>query len=207
MSDALDDPLADPAAGPETSGISWRVKLAIAVMIAFAIGVVLFTNKWLTDRFTETTLSRAELRLALYSGNILTELQRNSIVPLLLARDPELIAALDSGQFRPHVAAPDLVPVRDRRRLDPAAGRRRACRGRDEPQPDRHQPCCAAFLRRGAAVEGHRLCRRTAARWRLWLHLFPRAHFREQGGGRHRRRSRHDEVRARLGRACRTRSR
>lgn len=85
--------------GPDTAGLTWRVRLAIAGLILFAIGVVLFTNQWLTQRFTESTRSRAELRLALYSGNILTELQRNSVVPLLLARDPELIGALTSGSF------------------------------------------------------------------------------------------------------------
>jgi two-component system C4-dicarboxylate transport sensor histidine kinase DctB len=99
MSETADDPTAGSAAGPEAAGLSWRVKLIIAVMVSFAIGVVLFTNTWLTDRFTEATRSRAELRLALYSGNILTELQRNSVVPLLLASDPELINALDSGNF------------------------------------------------------------------------------------------------------------
>ena len=85
--------------GSDKVGLTWRVRLAIAGLILFAIGVVLFTNQWLTQRFTETTRSRAELRLALYSGNILTELQRNSVVPLLLARDPELIGALTSGSF------------------------------------------------------------------------------------------------------------
>lgn len=89
----------DVTEGPDVSGLTWRVRLAVAVLILFAIGVVLFTNQWLTQRFTETTRSRAELRLALYSGNILTELQRNSVVPLLLARDPELIGALTSGNF------------------------------------------------------------------------------------------------------------
>ncbi len=99
MKETPTDPPGGPEAGTVTAGNSWRVKLAIAVMIAFAIGVVLFTNQWLTERFTETTRSRAELRLALYSGNILTELQRNSVVPLLLARDPELIGALESDNF------------------------------------------------------------------------------------------------------------
>jgi two-component system, NtrC family, C4-dicarboxylate transport sensor histidine kinase DctB len=97
MSDASPDPMTDPDVG--APGPSWRIRLAIAVLIVFAVGVVLFTNQWLTQRFTETTRSRAELRLALYSGNILTELQRNSVVPLLLARDPELIGALNSGNF------------------------------------------------------------------------------------------------------------
>nr|WP_240664647.1 ATP-binding protein [Sinirhodobacter ferrireducens] len=57
------------------------------------------TNAWLTERFTETTRVRTELRLALYSGNILSELQRTSVVPLLLARDPVLTNALETGDF------------------------------------------------------------------------------------------------------------
>ncbi|MDT8854141.1 ATP-binding protein [Paracoccaceae bacterium Fryx2] len=86
--------------GPEAAqGISWRVRLIISVLILIAIGVVLVTNRWLSDRFTETTRNRAELRLALYSGNMLSELQRTSVVPLLLARDPALISALSSGEF------------------------------------------------------------------------------------------------------------
>ena len=98
MTEPADSP-EDAMEGPDRAGLTWRVRLAVAVLILFAIGVVLFTNQWLTQRFTETTRSRAELRLALYSGNILTELQRNSVVPLLLARDPELIGALTSGNF------------------------------------------------------------------------------------------------------------
>lgn len=57
------------------------------------------TNQWLTQRFTESTKSRAELRLVLYAGNLLSELQRNSIVPQILARDPTLIGALNSNDF------------------------------------------------------------------------------------------------------------
>lgn len=98
MTEPADSP-EDETEGPDTAGMTWRVRLAVAGLILFAIGVILFTNQWLTQRFTETTRSRAELRLALYSGNILTELQRNSVVPLLLARDPELIGALTSGNF------------------------------------------------------------------------------------------------------------
>jgi len=68
-------------------------------LIVLAVIVVWWTNQFLTSRFTETTRSRAEVRLALYSGNILSELQRNQIVPQLLARDPTLIGALNSGDF------------------------------------------------------------------------------------------------------------
>ena len=73
--------------------------MALGILIVLAIATVVTTNRLLTDRFTETTRNRAELRLALYSGNLLSELRRNSIVPQLLARDPALIGALNSGDF------------------------------------------------------------------------------------------------------------
>ena len=69
------------------------------LLSAVAVATVLVTNRFLTDRFTESTRNRAELRLALYSGNLVSELRRNAIVPQLLARDPALIGALNSGDF------------------------------------------------------------------------------------------------------------
>ena len=77
----------------------WRTRLAFIALLVSAISTVVITNRMLTDRFTETTRNRAELRLALYSGNLLSELRRNSIVPQLLSRDPALIGALNSGDF------------------------------------------------------------------------------------------------------------
>ena len=74
--------------------IAWWMRGAIAALAVVAISVIWFTNAFLSRNLTETTRSRAELRLALYTGNIMTELQRTSVVPLLLARDPELISAL-----------------------------------------------------------------------------------------------------------------
>ncbi|MFD1196527.1 ATP-binding protein [Seohaeicola saemankumensis] len=64
-----------------------------------AVITVAVTNRLLTDRFTETTRNRAELRLALYGGNLLSELRRNAIVPQLLARDPTLISALATRDY------------------------------------------------------------------------------------------------------------
>ncbi|MEH7829444.1 sensor histidine kinase [Gemmobacter denitrificans] len=80
-------------------GISWRLKLVVALLVLVAVVVVLVTNRWLSERFTEVTRNRAELRLALYSGNMISELQRTSVVPLLLARDPELIGALERKEY------------------------------------------------------------------------------------------------------------
>jgi two-component system C4-dicarboxylate transport sensor histidine kinase DctB len=79
--------------------MSWRVRLSLALFLVLAVVTVSVTNRLLTDRFTETTRNRAELRLALYSGNLLSELRQNAIVPQLLARDPTLIGALNSGDY------------------------------------------------------------------------------------------------------------
>ncbi|MDJ0638853.1 MAG: ATP-binding protein [Paracoccaceae bacterium] len=89
----------------------WRLRVMMIVLIATAVFTVWFTNQYLTERFTEATRSRAEVRLALYSGNILSELQRNQIVPQLLARDPTLIGALNSGDFSQSSAR--LIEYRD----------------------------------------------------------------------------------------------
>ncbi len=72
---------------------------ALVVMFLLAVSTVWVTNSLLTSRFTETTRNRAELRLALYSGNLLSELRRNAIVPQLLSRDPALISALNSSEY------------------------------------------------------------------------------------------------------------
>lgn len=79
--------------------ISWRVRLALVVFMAVAGSIVWYTNKSLTNSFTETTRNRAELRLALYSGNLVSELRQHKIVPQLLSRDQALILALQSQDF------------------------------------------------------------------------------------------------------------
>lgn len=79
--------------------MSWRGRVFVLGLTAVGMAVVWFTNQWLTERFTDTTRNRAEVRQALYSGNLLSELQRNSVVPLLLSRDPELINALTYDDF------------------------------------------------------------------------------------------------------------
>ena len=78
---------------------SWRARVALLILLIVATVTIWITNSFLTDRFTQNTRNRAELRLALYSGNLMAELRRNAIVPQLLAKDPALISALESGDF------------------------------------------------------------------------------------------------------------
>ena len=77
----------------------WVMRLLVGALVAVACVVIYISNSLLTERFTERTRGAAEVRLALYSANLLSELQRNSIVPQLLARDPALIGALNSGDY------------------------------------------------------------------------------------------------------------
>jgi len=92
--------LLPPAVVRSRSGsIGWRLRMALAIVLVVATATVWITNTLLTSRFTETTRNRAELRLALYGGNLLSELRRNAIVPQLLARDPTLIGALQTSDF------------------------------------------------------------------------------------------------------------
>lgn len=79
--------------------VSWRVRLAVALLLVIAVATISVTNKLLTDRFTESTRNRAELRIALYSGNLLAELRQNAIVPQLLSRHPALIEALTRSDY------------------------------------------------------------------------------------------------------------
>lgn len=75
------------------------MRLALVLLLVIASATIWITNRLMTDRFTESTRNRAELRLALYSGNLTSELRGNRIVPQLLARDPTLIGALNSNDF------------------------------------------------------------------------------------------------------------
>ncbi|PIE08774.1 MAG: two-component system sensor histidine kinase [Rhodobacterales bacterium] len=89
----------EAAPPPSLQRMSLRARVVLAGLFSLAIAVVWVSNGWLTARYTETTRSRAELRMALYSGNLLSELQRNSVVPLLLSRDPALMGALASQDY------------------------------------------------------------------------------------------------------------
>ncbi|MEO1177482.1 MAG: sensor histidine kinase, partial [Pseudomonadota bacterium] len=88
--------------GLKISGKSmgWRVRAALILLIAIAVATISITNSYLTERFKETTRNRAELRLTLYSGNLHAELRQNAIIPQLLARDPALIGALNSADYK-----------------------------------------------------------------------------------------------------------
>lgn len=85
---------------PQPRRPSWAQRAILVVFVLGAAAIIWVSNGFLTQRFTETTRNRAELRLAIYSGSLQSELQRHSVVPLLLSRDPMLIRSLETGSFQ-----------------------------------------------------------------------------------------------------------
>lgn len=92
-------PSAPPAASEDRASAPWAARIAVAVILLLAIVTVAITNNVLTRRYTEATRNGAEVRLAFYTGNLLAELRKAQVVPLLLSRDPELINALSSDVY------------------------------------------------------------------------------------------------------------
>ena len=74
-------------------------KLIFGALVLLAGIVVWLLDDWLSQNFTLDTRNRAEMRLTLHQGSIDTELQRTQVIPVLLARDPALRSALQSGDY------------------------------------------------------------------------------------------------------------
>ena len=77
----------------------WRLRVILAGFLVAAIATVWVTNRLLTERFTAAPRVDAALRLALYSGNLLSELRAHASLPQVLALDQALIMALESGDY------------------------------------------------------------------------------------------------------------
>lgn len=76
-----------------------RPSLVLAALALVAVVVIVATIQVLGERRAAAIQNQAELRLTLFSGNVIAELRRNSIVPQLLSRDPVLIQSLVSQDF------------------------------------------------------------------------------------------------------------
>ena len=98
MTDTVEQTLKQGRLRKERS-FPWRLPVVLFIFLLISIVTLWVSNAWLTERFSESMRNKLEVRLTLYSGNLKSELQRNSIVPKLLARDQELIGALHSQDF------------------------------------------------------------------------------------------------------------
>jgi two-component system, NtrC family, C4-dicarboxylate transport sensor histidine kinase DctB len=172
---------------------SWRMRAVIVVLIALMAGRGL-VRQFVADRalHRDGAQPRRTAAGALFR-QCRAELQRNSVVPLLLARDPELINALRPRISRAPRSA-DLVAVRDRRGLAPVCWTARPHGRRHRPQPVGNEPQAGRLFRRCPAGEGHRLQSQRARKRRLRVHLCPRGARRQPGDRRRRGRGRSAEI-------------
>ncbi|WP_112323809.1 sensor histidine kinase [Oceanibium sediminis] len=81
-----------------TTMSAW-MRLAVLAFVAFGLALMVVTNQYLTQRFSETQRTESQLRAALYAGNMVTLLRQQSLVPLLLARDPVFVTALQTKDY------------------------------------------------------------------------------------------------------------
>lgn len=83
----------------QTSRFRQMVRSGIVVALLLMGGLMWFTNRYFTSQFTESARIDAAVRSTLYAGNISAALERQSVVPLILARDQTLIQALQSKDY------------------------------------------------------------------------------------------------------------
>lgn len=75
------------------------VRIGFLLLVLSTVLVIWLSNLYFTERFTRSTRVSAEKQISLYSGRIISEIQRSSIVPLLLSRDTTLVSALDTADY------------------------------------------------------------------------------------------------------------
>lgn len=78
---------------------NWAGRIGVLIFMVASALLIWLSNLYFTERFSQSSREDAEAEMALYSGRIVSELQRNSVVPLLLSRDTQLITALNSEDF------------------------------------------------------------------------------------------------------------
>jgi len=76
------------------------MRFMIASGLFLMTAILWFSNNYFTTRFTENARIDAAVRSTLYSGNIAGTLERQKILPLVLARDQTLTTALQANDFQ-----------------------------------------------------------------------------------------------------------
>ncbi len=93
--------MTDAAHLPRPRGRPAAIWLRLGLLVsALVMALVIWGGQiYLTRSFSEAQNADATVRATLYAGSLQSALQRHSVVPLLLSRDPILIEALVEGNF------------------------------------------------------------------------------------------------------------
>ena len=76
------------------------VRLGVILLIISTVTIILLSNLYLTQNYSQAKRSEAERELSLYSGRLISELQRVSVVPLLLSSDTGLISDINTRDYQ-----------------------------------------------------------------------------------------------------------
>ena len=76
------------------------VRLGVILLIISTITIILLSNLYLTQNYSQVKRTEAEIELSLSSGRLISELQRISVVPLLLSRDTGLISDINTKDYQ-----------------------------------------------------------------------------------------------------------
>ena len=88
-----------PTAHENSTRANMLVRIGVFFLILTAVAVVWLSNLYFTQLFDNSTRANAARQLSLYSGRIISDLQRSAVVPLLLSRDTTLISALNTADY------------------------------------------------------------------------------------------------------------
>ncbi|MBP7243121.1 ATP-binding protein [Amaricoccus sp.] len=91
--------MSDAAAAPGGRPAAFWMRLGLVSALVLLALVIWGGKIYLTRLFSEDQNADAAVRATLYAGSLQSAMQRHSVVPLLLSRDPILIEALEDGQF------------------------------------------------------------------------------------------------------------
>ena len=81
------------------SKIITKSRIFFLSFLIITLTVLFITNSFFTSRFSEVIKRQAQLNLTKNTNNVLSELQKNSIIPQLLVNDQEITKALISQDF------------------------------------------------------------------------------------------------------------
>lgn len=85
---------------PTRGWANFVVRLGIFTLALSVIAIIWLSNLYLTQSYSQEKRTEAERELSLYSGRLISELQRVSVVPLLLSRDTSLLSDLNTKDYQ-----------------------------------------------------------------------------------------------------------
>ena len=92
--------LSERSNDPSRRWPNFIVRLGVILLIGSSVIIILLSNLYLTQNYSQAKRSEAERELSLYSGRLISELQRVSVVPLLLSRDTGLISDINTKDYQ-----------------------------------------------------------------------------------------------------------